>query len=157
MSGPDFSHGLDGVHASVLRELHRDDHQSLGKGVHGLLLQGWALVDLLADHQGTSDFGSTPAIYHVVVPDEVVDDTQSVVMGMLGLLDDHLISSSDENDDGSGVLTLLDDQPLVSCGPKRDLLHKTCKPSFSAVSSENLGMMWPPMAMAINSISDPST
>ena len=118
MSGPDLSHGLDGVHASVFRELHRDDHQSLGKGVHGLLLQGRALVDLLADHQGTSDLGSAPARYHAVVPDEVVDDTQSVVTGMLGLLDDHLISSSDENDDGSGVLTLLDDQHLVSCGPK---------------------------------------
>ena len=83
-----------------------------------LLLQGRALVDLLADHQGTSDLGSAPARYHAVVPDEVVDDTQSVVTGMLGLLDDHLISSSDENDDGSGVLTLLDDQHLVSCGPK---------------------------------------
>lgn len=47
--------------------------------------------------------------------------------GTLGLLDDHLISSSDENGDGSGVLTLLDDQHLVFGGPKRDLFHKTRK------------------------------
>ena len=39
----------------------------------------------------------------------------------------HLISSSDENGDGSGVLTLLDDQHLVFGGPKRDLFHKTRK------------------------------
>lgn len=47
--------------------------------------------------------------------------------GTLGLLDDHLISSSDENGDGSGVLTLLDDQHLVFGGPKRDLFHRICK------------------------------
>ena len=38
--------------------------------------------------------------------------------GTLGLLDDHLISSSDENGDGSEVLTLLNDQHLVFGGPK---------------------------------------
>ena len=35
LSGPDLGHGLDGVHASVLHELHGYDHQSLGKGMHG--------------------------------------------------------------------------------------------------------------------------
>ena len=92
-----------------------------------VLLQGQALVTLLADHQGASDLGSAPAIHHAVVPDEVADYTQSVMMGMLGLLDDHLISSSDENGDGSEVLTLLDDQHLVFGHPKGDLFHKICK------------------------------
>lgn len=36
----------------------------------------------------------------------------------------HLVSSSDEDGDGSGVLTLLDDQHLVLGRPERDLLHQ---------------------------------
>ena len=149
VSGPGVSHGLDGVHAAVLRGLHGDDHQSLRKGAHGVLLQGRALVGLLADHQGAGHLRSAPAIHHVVVGDEVADDTQSMVAGTLGLLYDHLISSSDENSDGSGVLTLLDDQHLSLVDPNEISFTRPAKPSFSAVSSENLGVMWPPVAMGL--------
>lgn len=43
LSGSHFSHGLDGIHAAVFRKGHGDDLQRVGKGPHGVLLQGRAL------------------------------------------------------------------------------------------------------------------
>lgn len=51
-------------------------------------VRGPHLVGLLADRQGAGDLRSAPAVHHTVVPDKVADDTESVVKGTLGLLDD---------------------------------------------------------------------
>lgn len=46
------------------------------------------LVGLLADGQSTGYFSSASAVHHAVVTDEVPDDTQSIVKGSFGFLDD---------------------------------------------------------------------
>lgn len=49
---------------------------------------GFYLVRFLADGQSTRDFGGASAIHDTIVPDEVPDDTQSIVKGSLCFLDD---------------------------------------------------------------------
>ena len=122
-----------------------------------VLLQGRALVGLLADHQGTSDLGSTPAIHHAVVPMRLQithraswrERLASLMIILFPPLMKMVTALKFLHCSMTSILSLVVPNEISFTG--------SAKPSFSAMSTENLGMMWPPVAMAINSVSDPPT
>ena len=126
VSGSDLSHGLDGLHASVLHELHGDAHQSLGKGVHGYCSRAghWSASWLttraqaisVAPLQYTMRLSQWGCRLHTERHDGNAWPPWWSSYFLLWW-----------NGDGSEVLTLLNDQHLVFGGPKRDLFHRICK------------------------------
>ena len=96
------------------------------------------LVRSFRDRERAADIRRTAAVHHAVVHDEVPDRAEGVVQRALRLVDDlcgmgasarrvssgysatyHLVAAPDEDRHCPRVRTLLDDQHLVSCGPKR--------------------------------------
>lgn len=70
------------------RRTNRDGAPGVQRPASPAAVPALHLVCLLADRQGAGDLSSAAAVDHAVVADEVPDDTQSVMKGSLGLLDD---------------------------------------------------------------------
>eukprot|EP00050_Salpingoeca_kvevrii_P010683 m.9769 g.9769 ORF g.9769 m.9769 type:complete len:527 (-) comp3015_c0_seq2:171-1751(-) len=120
-----FSERFDWGKAAVLGKGHGDGLEGIGKGAHGILLERLDLISLLGDGEAACNLSSTASIDDTRVADEVADYADGVVQTTLGLSNNHLVATADEDGDSLGVLALLDDKHAVLGGAKGNLTDAT--------------------------------
>lgn len=122
----DLSQRLNWGQTRVLGQRKRDCLKSLGKGAHGILVNTGDLIGSLRNSERTGNLGSSATIDDTVIPDQVTDDANSIVKRALGLINDHLVASTNEHSDGTGVGALLNDQHAILGGSEAQLTNDSC-------------------------------
>ena len=114
---------LDGREAAVLGQSERNGLERLAEGAHRVLLERGDLVAGLRHGERARDLGRAAAIHDAVVADQIAHHAEGVVEGALGLLDDHLVATANEDGHGARILALLDDEHAILGRAERELAH----------------------------------
>ena len=85
---PQVSDDLDGIEPGVLSEREGDDLQGVGEGLDAALLGAVQSPGILGELLGELDFDGTATWNDAVVLDKAPHNTEGVVEGSLGLVDD---------------------------------------------------------------------
>lgn len=127
LSGLGFLQSLVGIHSWVLCQNKRNLLQSLGKSSYGILLHIWDLISLFSEVNWAAKFWGTSSNNNIGILDKVSDDTQRVMYGSVGLVNDGLASSSDQNRYSLGLRKLLEDNHVVVGGSVLKLFNLSNK------------------------------
>lgn len=83
------------------------------------------LVRCFRNGNTAADLGSTTSVHDSVVLDQVSHNTNSIVQGTLGLVNKHLVASSDKDGNRASIGALFNDQHLVLCCAERHFADDT--------------------------------
>lgn len=83
----DAGQGFDGGETGILGESHGHGVEGIGESAHSVLLEAGGLDRCVFDGEGAGNFGSSSSVHDTIVSDKVAHNTESVVEGALGFID----------------------------------------------------------------------
>ncbi|KAH3683013.1 hypothetical protein WICPIJ_006017 [Wickerhamomyces pijperi] len=128
--GLDVGQSLNRIQPGVLSQGHWDLIKGVGKGTERVLVDTGLLFRGFRDSKRARDLSGTTTVDDSAISDQVSNDTQGVVEGSLGFVDDHLVGTSDETGDGTGVGAFLNDKHTVLGGTELHLINLTGRPQL---------------------------
>lgn len=121
----ELSNVFNWVISGVLSKGERDFLKSISEGSDGVLLDTLNFISSLGDGDRASELSGTTSSDNVGVLDHVTDDTDGIMEASSGFVANGLRSTSDHDGNGLGLLTLLNEDDLVSHGSERDFRDLT--------------------------------